>query len=243
MLVPKLAKNGFYSLAFGTWGQFSGLQLFRAYRALMWLMSRKTLCKYNLGGSSVHSLRLRDLVDYLDFEEKLEYAHTKGCKGLRERISRLYPRVDEESILVKNGATEAIFLASTLLIDKGDEVVTMVPTYMQTAGIAQAIGARVKEVPLLEDDGFRPNLDELNELVSSKTKMIVIVNPNNPTGSTLCEKDVHAICEVAESVDAYVLSDEIFRGLEVDGVSPPSAINVYEKAIVVAGLSKLGLQD
>ena len=206
-----------------------------------WLITQKPLCKYYLGGSGVHPLRLRDLIDYIDFEEKLGYAPTKGSRELREGISRLYPGASEESILVTNGATEAVFLVSALLIGKGDDVVIMVPTYMQTAGIAQAIGARVRQVHLLEEDGFRANLDELNELVSSKTKMIVIVNPNNPTGSRLSEKDIRAICEIAESAGAYMLSDEIFRGLDVDDISTPSAVNIYEKAIVVAGLSKLGL--
>jgi hypothetical protein len=198
------------------------------------------LCKYNLASGSIYPMRFRDLIG-IDPDMEIGYGTTGGSDDIKKEISLLYSKVDKDNLLVTTSASEANLLASLSLLDKGDEVVAPIPTYMQISGLARAIGAKVKEPKLNEEQDFKLDIHELNEMVSSKTKLIFIANPNNPTGKRFCEKEVRAICEVAKDVDACVLSDEILRGSEIDGVLATPVVDLYDKGISTGGLSKIGL--
>jgi aspartate/methionine/tyrosine aminotransferase len=197
---------------------------------------------YNLTESGVHPLTLRDLLEDREIEELLNtglgYAQTNGTEELREAISRLYPGTDRDNFLVTSGSSEANFLAMWSLLEEGDELVLMLPNYMQIWGIARGFGAEVRPFHLREDSAWSPDLGELEEAVTPRTRMIAVCNPNNPTGAILSGAEMDAIVRIADRVGAWIYSDEVYRGAELDGEETASFLGLYDRAVVTAGLSK-----
>ena len=206
----------------------------------------ENLVDYNLSESGVHPMRLEELVeDPTDrsglLGQELVYPQSNGTVELRERVAAMYPGATADHVEVTNGGSEANFVTMWHLVEPGDEVVSMVPNYGQTLGLAEAFGGTLKPWPLrLSADGKRwhIDLDDLRRLVTSKTRLIILCNPNNPTGARIPASDLDAICQVAGTVGAWVLSDEIYRGAELDGVETPSVWGRYERVIITSGLSK-----
>jgi len=197
---------------------------------------------YNLTESGFHPYTLEELLTKEQVAELsnlvLGYGQTNGSIPLRKRISTLYNEVNEENVLVTNGSSEANFIACHTLLEKGDEVVMMVPNYMQIWGIAEEMGCQLKSFCLKEEESWRPDLEELKSKVTSKTKMIALCNPDNPTGYTFSKDEMHEIVEIAKSVGAWIYCDEVYRGAELDGKTIESFIGMYNKVLVNGGLSK-----
>src|SRR5262249_45695475 len=125
------------------------------------------------------------------------------------------------------------------LAEPGDEIVMMVPNYMQTWGLVRGFGGTIKEWPLVRPGTrWSVDLDALERLVTHRTKLIVICNPNNPTGARFGEADLDRIAAIADRHGSWVLADEIYRGAELDGRETPSIWGRTAKAIVTSGLSK-----
>lgn len=201
---------------------------------------------FNLSESGVHPLQLGELVgdararDEL-LHETLRYTQTNGTLALRARVADLYAGATPDHVQVTNGGAEANYLAMWRLVEPGDEVVLMVPNYMQTCGLARAFGGRVIEWPLCAPSrggGWTLDVDALARLVSSRTKLIAICNPNNPTGARFGEADLDRIARLAEQTGAWILSDEIYRGAERDGAETPSMWGRAARVVVTSGLSK-----
>ena len=202
----------------------------------------------NLSESGVHPLRVEELCGTDELKElllrqELVYTQSNGTPELRRLIAAMYPGATEDHIEVTNGGSEANYISVWNLVEPGDEVVMMVPNYMQTWGLARGFGGAVKPWPLREvRDGsstrWQVDLDALDALVTAKTKLILICNPNNPTGAKLTDADLDGICRIAAAHGAWVLSDEIYRGAELDGVETPSVWGRYDRAMVTSGLSK-----
>jgi len=201
---------------------------------------------WNLAESGVHPLRVEELAETDDerqlvLTQELGYTQTNGTLELRSAIAAMYPDATADHVQVTNGGSEANCIALWYLLDRGDEVVLMVPNYQQAQGLIRGFGAMVRPWPLVYDatvSRWRPNLDALDRLVTAKTKLILICNPNNPTGARLSDRDLDAICRIASGVGAWVLADEIYRGAELDGQETPSVWGRYERTIVTSGLSK-----
>ncbi|MGA3406185.1 MAG: aminotransferase class I/II-fold pyridoxal phosphate-dependent enzyme [Candidatus Bathyarchaeia archaeon] len=204
-----------------------------------WKFTRQYFCKYDLTETGVDPLSMRDLLGSEVLDLKLDYVTTNGDEKLRKNIAALYKNVDKDQILETNGISEANFIATNLVINSGDEVVVEVPAFMQTAGVVEANGARIHWFHLREDEKYVPNLESLNELVTKKTKAIVLSHPNNPTGSVLDEKTVKGICEIAYDVGAWILVDEVYRGIEFEGEFSPSFVDYYDKAVIGSSTSKV----
>ncbi len=198
--------------------------------------------EYNLTESGFHPLRLNELLtpDQLRELSKtvLGYGQTNGSVPLRERIASLYREQGADNVIVTNGSSEANFVACHTLLGPGDEVVMMVPNYMQIWGIVEEMGAAPRAFHLREKNGWAPDLDELRDLVTDRTKMIVVCNPNNPTGYTLSDGEMREIVNLADRVGAWVLADEVYRGAELNGVESPSFVGLYDRVMVNGGLSK-----
>ena len=198
--------------------------------------------EYNLTESGFHPFTLRELLtpDQLgEIEETvLGYGQTNGSLEIRQRIAALYPGQGPDNVLVTNGSSEANFVACHTLLEPGDEVVVMVPNYMQIWGIAEEMGAKPVAFHLREDNNWAPDLDELRKVVSDRTRMIAVCNPNNPTGYTLTGDETREIAAIADRVGAWVYSDEVYRGAELDGVELESFIGLGERVMVNGGLSK-----
>lgn len=198
--------------------------------------------KYNLTESGIHPYTLEELLDRDEIERllslRLGYGQTNGSEELREAISRLYPGTDLDNVLVTNGSAEANFLSIWTYLDPGDELILMLPNYMQIWGIARSFGATVKPFHLREELNWGPDLEELKSQISSRTKMISVCNPNNPTGAVLSDEAMKEIIQLAAQVDAWVYADEIYRGAELDSEETPTFLGMYDKTIVCCGLSK-----
>jgi len=197
---------------------------------------------YNLTETGIHPFTLEELLDEEDIKKlhsiRLGYGQTNGSIELREVISSMYPGTDMDNILVTSGSIEANFVSIWNLLNKGDELVLMLPNYMQIWGVARAFGIDVKPFYLKEELNWQPDLNELRDLVTSKTKMIAVCNPNNPTGAVMSEEAMAEIVRLAREAGAWLYADEIYRGAELNGIDTPSFYGGYEKVIVTGGLSK-----
>jgi len=206
----------------------------------------ENLVEFNLSESGVRPLTPRELIadaaglDGL-LDQPLVYSQSNGTIELRQAIASMYQGAGIEHIEVTNGGSEANFITTFNLIEKGDEVVMLVPNYMQTWGLSRAFGGTIREWRLIEDHDagrWRVDLSALEVLVTPRTKMIVICNPNNPTGARLTAADLDAIARIADQHGAWILSDEVYRGAEIDGVETASMWGRSPKAIITSGLSK-----
>ena len=200
--------------------------------------------EWNVSESGVHPLRVEELVDDADafaalMSQALGYPQTNGTVELRSAIAAMYPGATPDNVEVTNGGSEANLLALMHLVEPGDDVVMMTPNYMQVAGLSRWLGATVNAWPLVPDSHrWRVDLDSLSALVGNRTKAILICNPNNPTGARLTPAEVDGICQIASRTGTWILSDEIYRGAELDGVETATVWGRTERAIVTSGLSK-----
>jgi aspartate/methionine/tyrosine aminotransferase len=197
--------------------------------------------RYDLAGAGITKLRLRDVAEELSPEIVLEYGRTDGSELLRSEIAELVGCASGRSVLVTSGTAEANFLVLYSLLEPGDEFVTLVPGYMQTAGIAASFGAVVKYCRLGQERGYSLDIDDLERLVTRKTKLISVVNPNNPTGTVITDDEMKLICKVASQKGAWVLCDGALRCLEVEGDVAATPLDHYERGIATGSLSKIGL--
>jgi len=210
----------------------------------------RVMCKwenvvdYNLSESGVHSLTVEELVEDQGVVKQLlnmplNYPQGNGIIELRENIAALYPGATPDNALVTVGGAEANFDTIQALVAPGEEMVMMLPNYMQIWGVAKNFGITVKEFHLREERGWAPDLDELAEVVSDKTKLIAVCNPNNPTGYILTGEEMEAIVAVAERVGAWILSDEVYTGAErLTDTETPSFWGKYDKSLCTNSLSK-----
>jgi aspartate/methionine/tyrosine aminotransferase len=209
------------------------------------MMSKwENVVEYNLSESGVHPVKLIELVDDPVLVEELlatelNYPQVNGLVELRENIAALYPGASPDNILVTVGCAEANYLTLHTLLAPGDEMVMMLPNYMQIWGIAHNHGVQVKSFHLKEERGWAPDLDELNEVVSPRTKLIAVCNPNNPTGRILSEKEMDAIVAAAARVGAWLTADEVYSGAErVTDTQTPSFWGRYDRVLAMNSLSK-----
>ena len=184
-------------------------------------------------------LRLRDIFKEELLDLVMDYAPLYGNERLRQQIAELYKNVEKDNVLITSSTSEANMIAANVAINNGDEVVVQLPSFMQLPGLVEAIGTRIKHYYLEEEEGFELNVEKLRETVSPKTKSIILNFPNNPTGRVLSEKQVKHICEIAREHDAWILADEVYRGIEFEGPFSPSFAEYYDKAMVTSSLSKV----
>ena len=197
---------------------------------------------FNLTESGFHPYSLSELLSKEQQKELLSlslgYGQTNGAIPLRKQIAGLYNCKNEDQVLITNGSAEANYVLCKTLLKKGNHVVMMIPNYMQIWGIAEDMGCKVDGFHLRHENNWKPDLNELRELVNPNTKMIVICNPNNPTGYVLTEEEMNEIVAIAKENDAWIFSDEIYRGAELNEIEISSFYGLYDKCIVNGGLSK-----
>ncbi len=175
-------------------------------------------------------------------ENKLGYPQTNGSIPLRELVSKQYTGATADNITVTNGGAEANFVAIWRFIQgnkERNEFIIQLPNYMQVWGIGKAFGARVKPFWLKNNgSAWVPDFEELKNSISKRTCLIAICNPNNPTGTIMNSDQLRTIAEIAEDAGAWVLSDEVYQGAELDGKTTPSMFDFYDKVLVTNSLSK-----
>jgi aspartate/methionine/tyrosine aminotransferase len=216
--------------------------VFHPFEMERWQSTYENRVAFNLSESGVTPLTLEELLALAGGADigdtLLGYGQSNGSDALRARIAALYRGAADAGVVVTNGSAEANFLAMWHLVQPGDEVAVLVPTYMQTHGLATAFGARVVEIALHESLGWQPDADDVRRRIGERTRVIVVTNPGNPTGAVLNEAARSAILEAAARSGAWILADEVYTGAELTGVETPSFYGAYERVIATGSLSK-----
>lgn len=222
--------------------------IIKPFKVEQWMNEFEDDAIYNIGETCVHSITLKELLvlsgeepeEFMNrvMDKRLTYGHISGAPDFKEGICRLYEKLQPSNILTTHGAIGANHLALYSLVEPGDRVISVLPTYQQLYSIPESFGAEVKLLKLRPENDFLPDLEELAGLVNKNTKVICINNPNNPTGALIPNDMLERIAEIARSVGAYVLSDEVYRGLTQSEYSK-SIVDIYEKGISVGSMSKV----
>ncbi len=211
-----------------------------------WMNRYCPSAKYDLTTTCIEPLSLRELMTLSAiarpleiFDTKLTYGDIHGSERLKTAIKSLYKNQEPKNITVTHGAIGANQLVFESILDRGDEVISIVPAYQQHYSIPRALGANVKFLFLKEESKWQPNLKELERLITYKTKLICMNNPNNPTGAVIPDDMLKRIAEIAESHKLWILSDEVYRGLNMTG-NPysESMADLYERGISTGSMSK-----
>lgn len=217
------------------------------FKVEKWLNPRDAHCKYNLGASCVKAISLDELTElsgenkeeltkYL-FETHLHYGAFFGLPRLLDAIASTYKCAMPEMVLTFHGGTGANSSVLTGMLEKGDNVVALMPNYQQHYSIPEALGIEVRPLRLEKKDGYKPDLEKLERLTDSNTKLITLTNPNNPTGTYLNSEELRKIIAIAEKNGSYILCDEIYRGLADEYM--PSIVDLYDKGIATSSMSKI----
>lgn len=214
-----------------------------------WMNAWEVGAKYNIAETCVDSISMNDLFE-LTGEDKTEflnrlcarrlsYGDIEGLPEFRKGVCGLYKTLNIENIVPTHGASGANHHVFYSLISPGDRVVSIMPTYQQLYSIPESYGADVQILHLSKENNYLPDLEKLRRLVTPKTKMICINNPNNPTGALMSEQLLREIVEIARSADAWILCDEVYRHLSQEDGWCPSIVDLYEKGISVSSMSKV----
>ena len=214
-----------------------------------WMNAYETGAKYNIAETCVDSISLNELWELSGFDGKefwadfckkrLTYGDIEGLPAFCEGVCGLYRSLRAENIIPTHGAAGANHHVFYSLVNPGDRVVSIMPTYQQLYSIPESYGADLAVLPLRESEQYLPNLEELRKLVTPETKLICINNPNNPTGALMSTGLLQQIVEIAKSVNAYILCDEVYRHLTQEDIWCESIVDLYEKGISVGSMSKV----
>lgn len=221
----------------------------KPFKVEQWMNEYEMDAVNNIAETCVDSISLGELLRLSEIEEnefykllsevKLTYGHITGNPDLKSFIAGLYKSLASDDILTTNGGIGANNLVLQTLVEKGDKVVSIIPTYQQLYSIPESIGAEVSIVYLKKEDSYLPDMELLRKIVDDSTKVIALNNPNNPTGALIPEDMMKEIVELAGKHDAYVLCDEVYRGLSHDGSYQSSIADLYEKGISTSSMSKV----
>ena len=176
----------------------------------------------------------------------LAYSKSEGDLNLREKISDYYGRnnveISSSDIIITSGASEALLFTIGSIMDSMDEIIIPEPFYANYNGFSAANGVNIVPVSSSIDDNFSlPKIDDFESLISSKTKAILICNPNNPTGYVYSESEIKRLIEIVKKYDLYLIADEVYREFTYDGVNHTSIMefnDIYQNAIVIDSVSK-----
>lgn len=204
--------------------------------------------KIYLGGSCVSPMTVeemfevtgQDLNEFLEDFRKMDlgYPRFEGTPRTKKALAKLYKTVSPDDIILVHGGTGANnTVVFSLLEPEKDNIISIMPNYQQFHSIPRSIGVEVRDVDLKAEAGYKLNLDDVRKAVDKNTKAIMFTNPNNPTGSLLSLDEMKELIQIAESVGAWIVCDEMYRGLDDEYM--PSFADMYEKAIVTCSSSKI----
>ncbi len=221
----------------------------KTFKVERWMNEFEDDAIYNLGETCIDSMTIRELLTLCgeDPEEymvkmadmRLTYSHIFGSPEFLKGVADLYKDLMPQQVIPTHGAIGANNQVITTMIGREDNMVCVLPTYQQHYSIPESIGAEVRLLKLRKEDDYLPNLDMLRSMVDKNTKMITLNNPNNPTGSWIPVKVMEEIVSIAKEADAYILCDEVYRGISDDGSYMHSIVDIYDKGISVGSMSKI----
>jgi aspartate/methionine/tyrosine aminotransferase len=213
-----------------------------------WMDLYETKCAYNLAETCVASLTVEELLTICGKSDvlaeikamRLTYGHIPGSLRLRGAVAALYETIQPEDVLVAHGAIGANSLIYETLVEPGDRVVAVFPTYQQHQSIPKCYGAKVDFLSLRPENDFLPDLTEVERLLAPGVKILALNNPNNPSGSLMDLDCLKKIIDIAAVHGTYILCDEVYRGLndEGDGFTA-SVADLYQKGVSTGSMSKV----
>ncbi|MAI70520.1 MAG: aminotransferase [Rhodopirellula sp.] len=201
-----------------------------------------------LASSDCETTSIADLLDLsggslVDFGAvKLGYTESQGHPEYRRLVTEMYEHVAADDIVILTSPVEGIYLTMQTLLDASDEVIALSPAYDALHHVADHLCGKFELWQLVPTaTGWQMDLDRLRSLVNSKTRLIIVNFPHNPTGYQPERDELQELIEIARENGCWLFCDEIYRGLEPGfelGATLPSVADIYEKAIVLNGLSK-----
>jgi len=215
-------------------------EFFNIGRERGWDMEKQRWTVHSLINPEGRVYTLGEIVGTMPADLRLEKSGNRyGFPPLRDEIRRSQSyEVPIENVLVTSGTQHANFLTFATALQAGDEAIIESPSWEQPQVLAEAMGVKAKILKRRPELRWKFDLNELEQMMSPKVKLIYICHPNNPTGATLTNSELQAICDIAARHGAYVLSDEIYRGLEWNGELSPAVVNYYERGISTSSVSK-----
>ena len=220
----------------------------RNFGVEIWMNRYETTCEWNLAETCVESLTVEELLDMAGKKDtilsellpmKLTYGAIEGSERLRKLVAGLYEKQAVENVVITHGAIGANALVHETLVEPGDRVISVLPTYQQHYSIPESFGADLHILKLTEKTAFLPDLEKLKLLATPGTKLIALNNPNNPTGSLMDRAYLEKIIEIARACGAWILCDEVYRGTDQQGDGMTASIaDLYEKGISTGSMSK-----
>lgn len=214
-----------------------------------WMNAYETGARYNIAETCVDSISLDELFELSGTHKesflnklcarRLTYGYIEGSPDLKEGIAALYHTIRPDEIVPAHGASGANHHVFYSLINPGDKVISIMPSYQQLYSIPASLGAKVEILHLKKENSYLPDLEELEEMARGGVKMICLNNPNNPTGALMSPKILKKVVDIAKKSDAYLLVDEVYRHLTQDDEWQPSIVDMYEKGISTSSMSKV----
>lgn len=192
---------------------------FQTVEYIDWFREKWSDIKYDLATSGMHSVSLSDLnihLEDLNLGKTLFYGHPR----LVALISEIYG-VDKKEVLITSGSTHANFMMCSLLLNEGDEVIIERPVYSPLYDTVAAFKTNIKTLNRTLKNRYEFIVDELNEMASKKTRMLIFTNLHNPSGATMDKDTFKAVADIAEDNEIFVLSDEVYRDFLFDDGPPP----------------------
>lgn len=176
----------------------------------------------------------------------LEYSPSEGLLSLREKLRTYYQRfnidVDVDDIIVTTGGSEAVLFAFMATLDPGDEIIVPEPAYANYMAFAISAGAKIVSVPSTIEEGFAlPPVEKFEELITQRTKGILICNPNNPTGYLYTQREMNQLRDIVKKHDLFLYSDEVYREYCYTGAPYISAFHlkgIEEQVVLIDSVSK-----
>lgn len=176
----------------------------------------------------------------------LEYSPSEGIFSFRQKLVKYYHKfninVDVDDIIITTGGSEAVTFAFMSCLDPGDEIIVPEPAYANYTAFAIVAGAVIKSIPASIDDGFAlPPVEEFEKLITSKTKGIMICNPNNPTGYLYTSEEMNKIRDLVKKYDLFLFSDEVYREFCYTGSPYISAFHlegIEQNVVLIDSVSK-----
>ncbi len=178
-------------------------------------------------------------------DKKTHYVPSIGLLELRKAVQHEVEktrgfRPDLEQVVIIPGLKPGIFFSMLSIVNPGDEVIYQDPGYPTYGSVTSFLGAESVLVPLLEENEFRMNPDDIKDRITKKTKLIIVNSPQNPTGSVMTKSELDDIAELAEEHDVFVVSDEIYSKMTYDTThySPTARDEAKERTVLLDGFSK-----
>jgi capreomycidine synthase len=198
----------------------------------------------DIGSSGVQSFPMGELRELLGVTHEeidrivFDDSQTLGGEGLRRAVAARWFGGETGRVMATHGSSEAIFLVMNALLEAGDEVVYLDPSYPQLFSIAESIGCEMRAWRLPFERGFEPDVEEAKRLINGRTRMVVVNFPHNPTGATLTAESQRELVAACARVGAYLVWDGAFAELVYDAPPLPDPVLSYERAVSLGTLSK-----